>query len=393
MTWVVVDAGKPVSERILRWAAREPRRPAIVDGPLTLTYDQLVARVGTLVGRLRDGGVGRDSVVAVYLPRCAELVVAATAILVAGAAYLPVDINQDFALTRRMLRESGAKRLVTMSKLWSINGDAGPVPLYVDDLRPAPGTSIAPDPPDPHALAYLGYTKAADGVLIEHASLTNLVDWYGHCHRITPDDHMAQLSSPAADRFALEVWPCLANGATLHVADPRLPSAPAALAQWLGRSGITVCSLPGELAEPVLRAPWPDRAALRTMLVGSPAVAPRVDLPFRLFNAYGHTECTVVATSGEIPPGAEGRPPIGRPIQGVVAYVLGPDLAPVDDGRPGRLYLAGAGLARGYLGPYAGVPGRFLPDPFSGEAGARMYATGDLVRRDTAGTLHIVGRT
>lgn len=369
MTWVPVDAGKPVSERILRWAAREPDRPAIVDGALTLTYGDLVARVGTLVGRLREGGVGRDSVVAVYLPRCAELVVAATAVLVAGAAYLPVDINQDFTVTRRMLRESGATRLVTMSKLWSINGDAGPVPLYVDDPHLAQGTPTAPDPPQPHALAYLGYTRAATGVLIEHASLTNLVDWYGRCHQLTPDDHMTQLSSPASDRFALEVWPCLANGATLHVVDPRLLSAPAGLAEWLRRAGVTVCSLPGGLVEPLLRA----------------------DLPFRLFTNYGHTECTVVATSGEIVPGTPGRPPIGRPIQGVVAYVLGTDLAPVGDDRPGQLYLAGAGLARGYVGPYADVAGRFVPDPFSGARDARMYATGDLVRRDPAGTLHVIG--
>jgi non-ribosomal peptide synthetase component F len=154
-----------------------------------------------------------------------------------------------------------------------------------------------------------------------------------------------------------------------------------------------VCSLPGELAGPLLRSPWPARAGLRTMLVGSLAGSPPADLPFRLFNAYGHTECTVVATSGEIMPGTEGQPPIGRPIQGVIAYVLGPDLAPVGDERAGQLYLAGVGLARGYVGPYSDVAGRFVPDPFSGQADARMYATGDVVRRDSGGTLHIVGRT
>lgn len=392
MTWVPVDAGRPVSERILRWAARDPQRPAIVDGPLTLTYSALVGRVGRLVDRLREFGVGRDSVVAVYLPRCAELVVAVTAILVAGAAYLPVDINQEFAVTRRMLRESGAKRLVTMSKLWSINGDAGPVPLYVDQLGPGDPTPMAPAPPDAHALAYLTYADASTGVLIEHTSLTNLVDWYGSCHHVTPDDHMTQLSSPASDGFALEVWPCLAHGATLHVVDRRLLTEPARLADWLSRTGITLCYLPDGLADGLLRVPWRGGTGPRAMLVNSLADSPPSNLPFRLYNNYGHTECTVVATSGEIVPGTSGQPTIGRPIQGVTAYVLGADMQPVDDDQPGQLFLAGVGLARGYVGaPSVGVC-RFLPDPFRTDASARMYATGDLVRRDADGLLHILGR-
>jgi non-ribosomal peptide synthetase component F len=387
-----VDAGWPVSERILRWAARDPDRPAIVDGPLTLTYGDLVTRVGTLVGRLRESGVGSDSVVAVYLPRGAELVVAATAVLVAGAAYLPVDINQEFGVTRRMLRESGARRLVTLTKLWSINGDAGPVPLYVDDPGPEPGIPVAPAPPEPDTLAYLNYTCAevATGVLIEHASLTNLVDWYGTCHQVTPDDRMTQLSSPASDTFALEVWPCLAHGATLHVVASALLAAPTRLAEWLGRNEITLCYMPAELAEALLRVPWRKRARLRAMLVNSFAGSPPADLPFRLYNNYGHTECTVVATCGEITSDTPGQPPIGRPIQGVTAYVLGADLQPVADDQPGQLYLTGTGLARGYVGAQPGSPPRFVPDPFSPVVGARMYATGDVVRRDSAGLLHMV---
>ena len=392
MTWEAGDAGRPVSERILRWAARDPDRPAIIDGPLTLAYGDLAGRVGTLVGQLREIGVGQDSVVAVYLPRSAELVVAATAVLVAGAAYLVVDISQDFAVTRRMLRESGAKCLVTLSKLWSINGDAGPVPLYVDDRGPATRTPMAPAPPHPNALACLIYTDPAAGVLIEHASLTNLVDWLGRCQRITPDDRMTQLCSPSSAAFAREVWPCLAHGATLDIVDRRLLSEPARLVDWLVRKEITLCHLPPELADDVLRMPWRDQSRLRAVLVDSLGNNPPAGLPFRLYNNYGHTECTVVATCGEIIPGTPGQPSIGKPIQGVTAYVLGADMQPVGDDQPGQLYLAGTGLARGYVGPNSGVLARFVPDPFSPAAGARMYATGDLVRRDSDGMLHILGR-
>jgi non-ribosomal peptide synthetase component F len=393
VTWVPVDVGWPVSERILRWAARDPDRPAIVDGPLTLTYGDVVTRAGQLVGRLRDLGVGRDTVVAVYLPRGAELVVATTAVLVAGAAYLAVDINQDFAVTRRMLRESGARCLLTLSKLWSINGDAGPVPVYVDAFGPVCRAPVAPDAPEPSTLAYLTYTDASTGVLIEHASLTNLVDWFGDCHQVTRQDRMTQLSSPASDRFALEVWPCLAHGATLCVVDPGLEGAPDELADWLIDNEITLCHVPSGLAEKLLCVPWRDPGRLRAMLVDSLASSPPADLPFQLYNNYGPTECTVVATSGEIVPGTTGRPPIGRPIRGVTAYVLGADRQPVADDQPGQLYLAGAGLARGYLGPDPGVPAGFVPNPLSPREGAMMYATGDLACRDSEGVLHIVSRS
>ncbi|HEX5403283.1 MAG TPA: AMP-binding protein [Pseudonocardiaceae bacterium] len=399
MTTTPQDSGWPVSERILRWAARNPERPAIVDGQLTLTYGAFAARVGSLVGRLRAFGVGRDSVVAIYLPRSAELVVAATAVLVAGGGYLALDINQPFDRTRRMLSDSGAKFLVTMSKLWSINGDAGPVPVYLDDPVPAGHPPMAPPAPESDALAYISYTvdSAGDptGVLIEHAGLTNLVDWYGACHQVGPADRMSQLNSPSTDAFALEVWPCLAHGATLHVVDRRLLAQPDRLADWLGHTGVTLCSAPAPLAEALLDVPWPAAATLRALLVAGDQLTryPHAGLPFRVYNTYGRTECTVVATSVEVFGAQTGTetPPIGTPIQGITAYVLDADLMPVGDEQPGQLYLTGSGLARGYLGPRARTLARFVPNPFSSVAGARMYATGDLVRRGADGVLHLLG--
>lgn len=401
MTWARGDAGSPVSERILRWAARCPERDAIIDGQTAVTYDELATRVGRLVGRLRAVGAGRDTVVALYLPRSAELVVAATAVLVAGAAYLSLDVDQPFARTRRILKDSGAGQLITLSELWSINGDAGPIPLYVDDPGLYGQMPEVPRPPEPDALAYLTYASCpagtATGVQIEHAGLTNLVDWYGECHQVTEQDVVTQSSLPSLDAFALEVWPCLAHGATLRITDRRLLSTPDRLATWLADTGVTLCLVPAPLAEALLTVPWPPGTRLRAVLVGGAGLTryPSVDVPFRLYNSYGHTECTVVATCGEVPAvtSRPGPPPIGRPIRGITAYVLDADLHPVEDDQPGQLYLTGAGLARGYVDPAGHAVGRFVPDPFSVVAGARMYATGDLVRRDADGVLHFLGRT
>jgi non-ribosomal peptide synthetase component F len=181
VTWVPQDAGSPVSERILRWAARCPERDAIIDGPTAMTYGELATRVGKVVGRLRSIGAGRDTVVALYLPRSAELVVAATAVLVAGSAYLVVDVDQPFARTRRMLADSGAKQLITLSELWSINGDAGPIPLYLDDPALAAEQAEVPVPPEPDTLAYLTYTAGPTGVEIAPARRSNQGDWSGAC--------------------------------------------------------------------------------------------------------------------------------------------------------------------------------------------------------------------
>lgn len=399
MTWAPSDAGSPVSERILRWAARRPDHVAIVDGPMALTYGDLAERVGRLVGRLRSLGAGRDTVVALYLPRSAELVVAATAALVAGAAYLTLDVDQPFVRTRRILKDSGAQQLITSSDLWSINGDAGPIPLYLDDPSLAHQSPEVPLPPEPDALAYLTYAAGtvAGGVQIEHAGLTNLVDWYGECHQVTDRDVVTQSGRLSLDAFALEVWPCLAHGATLLVTDRRALSSADRLAEWLDAVGATLCVVPAPLADGLLDAPWSPGTRLRAVLVDSAGLTryPSRDLPFRLIHSYGHTECTVVATCCEI--GAtrvrQGQPPIGTPIRGITAYVLDTDLRPVEDGRPGLLYLTGAGLARGYVGSAPHRTARFVPDPFSLVAGARMYATGDLVRRDADGVLHVLGRT
>lgn len=391
------DAERPVPERILRWAARDPERPAIVDGRLVLSYGELATRVGRLVGRLRAGAAGREAVVALYLPRSAELVVSATAVLVAGAAYLPLDIGQPFERTRRMLREAAVKHVITLRALWSINGDAGPVPLYVDDRGPAGPPPTAPPPPAPDSLACLTYPAGGTtGVLTEHAALTNLVDWYGDYHRIAPGDRVAQLSAPSVDSFACEVWPCLAHGATLCVMDSRLPRTPDQVAEWLSYAGVTVCHLSPRLAGALVDVPWPRAIRLRTVLVGGRGLTryPAEELPFRLYNTYGCPECAMVATCGEIsrPAGRPGHPPIGRPVRGITAHVLGPDLRPVADGQPGQLCLAGTGVARGHVGGPARGRTRFVPDPFDSAGGSRMCATGEVVRRDADGVLHLVGQ-
>ena len=401
-----------VPERIAAWATRRPAAIAVVDRGQAVTYAELRHRMDTLANRLRQLGVQPEEPVAVYLERSVDCVVAAVAVLAAGAAYLMLDVRQPAAWTRRLLKDSSPRVVVTRPTLWEAAvGTEAVVTLDVTAAR-RPPSSLPTDTPPPQValqvpvlgadLAYVSYTSGSTGipkgVLVEHAGLANLVDWYLDRYQVCPDDRLTQLARPSFDAFALEVWPCLSGGATLHIVATALLTAPVHLCDWIRRTGITIAFVPTPLAEQLLDLPWPpdDSGRLRDMLVGGDRLSghPPAELPFRLHNNYGPTECTVVAACCEVSrrgPRHE-PPPIGKPIPGVTAYVLDEQCQPVADGKPGELHLGGVGVARGYLGTVDEQRNRFWTDPFCEEPGARLYATGDLVRRSSDGQLHFLGR-
>ncbi|MEU5523788.1 non-ribosomal peptide synthetase [Streptomyces sp. NPDC047860] len=388
----------------------DPDHPAVIEGDSVLTYDGLRTRVTRLARRISVLAAGTDDVVALYLPRGTDLVVAATAALTAGVAYLALDTDQPTARSRALVEGAGAKLVITRAALADQVAVADATAVLVDapddtETAETPETAWPPTSPHPSAAAYVTYTSGSTGrpkaVVVEHGGLANLVDWYGRQYELTPADRMTQLARPSFDAFALEVWPCLAHGAALHIVPQELLATPADLVSWLHARRITVGFVPTPLAMELTGTPWPREedgsARLRAMLVGGDRLsrgAP-AGLPFTMYNNYGPTEGTVVATCGRVPTEDErpGTPPsIGTPIDGVTAYVLDPQGEPVPDGEPGQLYIGGAGVARGYLNAGPEDAARFSDDPYADEPGARRYATGDLVRRDADGHLHFLGR-
>ena len=388
----------PVPQRVLQWAARQPGRPAIVDGDRVLDYGQLAREVAVLSARLRTAGAGGESVVALYQDRSVELVIAALAVMTSGSSYLCLDPGQPLTRIRQLVRHSQARLVIAPQDPWHLEDEGVATMVYPDESAVQPRATADPGLRlTPGTLAYVNYTSGSSGepkgVLIEHEGLANLVDWYRDCYLVAPGDVMTQLASVTFDAFALEVWPCLASGATLHLVPARLRTDPAGLARWLVDTAVTVSFIPTPLAEELLAGAWPasaEQTALRALLVGGDRLHryPPPGLPFRLYNNYGPTECTVVATCGEVTadPDRTEPPPIGRPIRGVTARVLDRDGRPVPDGTAGELVLSGVGVARGYHGEPSA-------DRFAvGSAGERTYATGDLVRRSSDGVLSFLGR-
>ncbi|MFF5906416.1 amino acid adenylation domain-containing protein [Streptomyces sp. NPDC012623] len=404
-------------------AARTPDAVALVCGAARMTYARLDAESNRLARHLIDHGVRPESVVAVVMDRSPERIVLLLAVLKAGGAYLPIDPSYPTGRIGLMVADAAPVALVTTASLADrldrpdpdpLRPGAGPERITLDD--PAVRAAVAGRddgpltrldravPPRPDQAAYVIYTSGSTGtpkgVTVTHRGIDRLVrpaEYAG----VRPGEVVAHLASVSFDCTTFEMWIPLLNGATLAVGPAGTLSVPA-LGRFLAGHRVTVAVLPTGLLHQVVDIDVEALRGVRTLLTGGDVLSvPQCRtlleaLPgTRLVNGYGPTESTTYThthpvTGADI--GDGGDIPLGRPLADTRAYVLDERLAPVPVGVVGELYLAGAGLARGYRRRPGLTGERFVACPFEG-AGARMYRTGDLVRWNRAGQLEFVGRT
>ncbi|MFC5665425.1 amino acid adenylation domain-containing protein [Kitasatospora misakiensis] len=390
-------------------AARTPDATALVAGATRLTFAELDARTARLADRLRAAGAGPDAVVALALPRSAETVVALLAVLRAGAASLPLDAEYPAERTAAMLADA-APALVLTDEGWPLPellAGLPVLPVHGDGPATVPTPAAAPDPADAaYVIHTSGSTGRPKGVLVSHGSIAALLA----SHRAPTGPIGATERAHGRGRVALTASLCfdaswdgllwLIAGHELHLVGDEVRRDAAALVRHVRTERIDVLEVTPSYAEQLLDEGLLDLAAPqgpapRVLLLGGEAVGQSLWTRLReaphttAHNLYGPTEATVDALVH--PFDATGRPSLGRPVLGTRALVLDEHLAPVPVGVPGELYLAGAGLARGYLGRPALTAERFVADPFT--PGARMYRTGDLVRRTRDGGIDYLGRT
>ena len=379
-------------------AARCPGSEAVRWPGGSLSFAALDARSDQLAQALALGhGVGRGDLVGVALPRTGDLVATLLAILKCGAGYVPLDPAYPPERLAFMKSDSGCGLIVTESSLADRFGDAALIRLdQIGTLMAPPPAASLPDGPEPNDLAYVLYTSGSTGlpkgVAVEHASVCALAAWARDVFSIEELGGLLAATSICFDLSVFEIFAPLCLGGRVLLADsvlalPELPfkdevrlinTVPTVMAELLAIGGLppggpTVC-----LAGEVFPAP------LARGLAGAGAG--------RLLNLYGPTEDTVYSTWTEVDGAGEDALPIGRPLPGTRAYVLDEAGAPCPAGQAGELYLAGAGLARGYLGRPEQTAERFLTDPFASRAGERMYRTGDRVLWRPDGQLHFLGR-
>jgi amino acid adenylation domain-containing protein len=375
---------------------------AVLGDDASMSFAELDERSNRLARLLIDQGVGPEVVVALRLARSAEFVVAVLAVAKAGGTYVPVDVAYPASRAGFMTTDARARCVVTTGAART-SAPSGIAEVVLDDPKIADeiaGLGAGPitdtdrhEPLLPDHGAYVIYTSGSTGVpkgvVVTHRSVRNLVRAQAEVLGLGPGRRRLQFASVSFDASVSEVWTTLLSGAALVAADgSRLVPGPA-LVDLVRSRGISHVTLPPSLLSAVEDAGGlPDPVTL--VVAGEacpPAVAARWCRDRRMLNAYGPTEATVAATVSD-PLTGHGTPPIGRPLPGVRAYVLDEMLR---EQPAGELYLAGAGLARGYAGRAALTAQRFVADPF-GPPGERMYRTGDIVRRRPDGQLEFQGR-
>ncbi len=401
------DTARPLAlatagELFTAQARRTPDAPAVVWDGAELTYAELDTAANRLARQLAGLGVGREDRVAVLAERSPEQVIAVLAVLKAGAAYLPLDTRAPAARMHQLLTQAGA-RVVLCDQAWHDTAAGLGRTILVDAAELLTGGPAAPPAVtvDPEDLAYVIYTSGSTGqpkaVAVRHRDVTALAA----DHRFRNGaHHRVLLHSPLAfDASTYELWIPLLAGGQVVIAPPG-DLDPATLRRTINGHQVTAVFLTTALFRMVAQDE-PDAlagaqeiwtggeivpaAAIRRVLAACPALT--------VFDVYGPTETTTFATCYPMP-APDAVPdvvPIGGPIDNMRVYVLDRELRPCPPGIRGELYIAGAGLARGYLGQPGLTAARFTACPF-GPPGQRMYATGDLARWTGDGQLEYLGR-
>ncbi|RKI58436.1 amino acid adenylation domain-containing protein, partial [Corallococcus sp. AB049A] len=400
-------SGSTVAARFELHAARRPDAIAVEDGDARLTYAQLDARANQLAHVLRSRGVGPDVPVALCLERSVGFVVTVLGILKAGGAYVPLDASYPAQRLRFMLEDARPHLLVTTRELHGRLHlpDASLPCLFLEELSledqpvTAPETGVGP-----RHLAYVIFTSGSGGrpkgVGIEQRGLLRLMHSEPYTRYGARDTGL--LFAPVSfDGSVLELWTPLLHGGRLVVFPGHVPASDMdALARVVEHHGVTFVHLPSGLFSQLMEHRPDILGRLRELHAGGDIVsAPHVrraveslGIPFT--NAYGPTECSVVATTFTVerPEQVSLSVPIGAPLANTSVYVLDARLHPVPVGVPGELFLGGDGVARGYVSRPDLTAERFVPDAYGATPGARLYRTGDLARWRPDGTLEFLGR-
>ncbi|HEX9939387.1 MAG TPA: amino acid adenylation domain-containing protein [Longimicrobium sp.] len=416
--WNRTDAAFPADwclhERFERQAERAPGEVAVTFADESLTYGELNARANRLAHHLVARGVGPDARVAICVERSLEMVVGLLAVLKAGGGYVPLDPGYPEDRLRYTLADSSPALLLTQDALrerfagldlpvLALDGDA---PAWADQPETNPGRQDV----GPEHLAYVIYTSGSTGqpkgVMVEHRNVARLFTatdaWFG----FTSADVWTLFHSFAFDFSVWEIWGALLYGGRLVVVPLGVSRSPEEFYALLCREGVTVLNqTPSAFRQLIAaQAAVGGEHALRYVVFGGEALEPATLRPWfernddrrtRLVNMYGITETTVHVTYRPLERAdAErvGPSPIGVRIPDLTTYILDARGLPVPIGVAGELYVGGAGVARGYLNRPELTAERFVRDPFSADAGARLYRTGDVGRWRADGTLEYLGR-
>jgi amino acid adenylation domain-containing protein len=379
---------------LVRHAVQQPDVPALVDDTLTISYSELLSfaerAMPILTGYRRIGIVGVAS---------ARFYAIAFAALYAGGAYVPLPEDQSVDRLAAMARAAACDLLIVAADnaahqiVGSVQDYITGLPLATwQELSSASSNTIAPAPSAEAAYVIFtsGSTGVPSGVLVHRQGLDQMCEWAVQECSLSVGQPVGQWCGVGFDASALEVWPALWAGCSVHIVPQNIRSDPFELMAWLAAS-VRLVVVTGSIGNLLNQLDWPADCRLETLIVGGePLHAVREGLPYRVMNGYGPTEATVIATFEWVTPGVDTLPPIGRSLPYVQIYLVTEGGQLVEEGM-GELWIGGAAVARGYAQDPWKTAARFIPDPYSDD-GRLLYRTGDIVHQDANGVLAFQGR-
>jgi amino acid adenylation domain-containing protein len=396
---MIADRVQSITTQIAINAARSPRSLAVTDESTSLTYSELEQQSDILTARIRQAGAGPNLCVAIVCERSAQFVMTALAVMKSGAAYLPLDPALPTARINSILVDAKPLAIIDTSRQAQLLLPGTWQNIVFDQEGPMMGAHDPLPDVNPCDLAYVIYTSGSTGepkgVEIEHENLRALIRWHETAFDLISTDRVSQVASVGFDAAVWEIWPTLMSGASLHIPNDATRRSWQSLLDWIVTEKITVSFVPTPLAEPMIRAHWPKETALRYLLTGGDTLRsrPSAELPFKVVNNYGPTECTVVATSGPVPPQGNGvLPSIGRPIAGARIHILDEALEPVAPGAAGEVFISGSLVGRGYRNRPDITAMRFIALTNGDSKMTRAYRTGDRARLLDNGEIAFLGR-
>ncbi|MET8582265.1 amino acid adenylation domain-containing protein [Streptomyces collinus] len=397
----VTQPDRCVHELFAEQAARTPDAVAVVSGADTLTYAELDARVARFARRLAALGVGPGSLVAVYMERSAELLVALLGTMRAGGAYIPLDPGYPGDRLAYILADSRPRVVISDSGLRDrlselTTGASAPHVVLIDEEYGDDVSSADPQRVTGADLAYVIYTSGSTGnpkgVMVPHRALTNFLCAMARRPGLTAADRMLAVTTHSFDIAALELFLPLVTGAGCHLCDAATARDPERLRELIGAVRPTVMQATPSTWTMLFHSGWANEERVRVLCGGEALPEPLRErfagLGCEAWNLFGPTETTVWSTAGRIEP--HRRVTIGRPIDNTQIHILDERGRLVPAGVPGELCIAGDGLALGYLNKPELTAERFRDNPFA--PGTRLYRTGDLARRLSDGSLECLGR-
>ncbi|WP_404581180.1 amino acid adenylation domain-containing protein [Paenibacillus sp. RC21] len=399
-TAIEYPEGKTIHQLFREQAERTPYHLAIVMESVQITYRELHERSNRLARTLKSRGVGKEQFIALITDRSIEMVVGILGILKAGGAYVPIDPAYPEQRVKYMLTDSAAD-MVLIQKHVSVPSDYSGEVVYLDELAAYDENTADLDDTGNTHLAYLIYTSGTTGtpkgVMIEHHSITNTLQWKAQSYAFTEEHRVLMMSNFVFDSFITHLFGPLISGSTIYLLDGQQSADAFAIKEAVGRWKIThLQSTPQFLYRILDMMDVRDVSSLKNVVVGGENITPALirhltglNEQIEICNEYGPTENSVITTMRRM--GATDQViSIGKPIANTTVYILNREnqLQPVY--APGELCIKGPGLSRGYLHLPKETAERFTEDPFVPDG--RIYRTGDLARWLPDGSIEYLGR-